>query len=158
MERGPAQLLLILLKKLFTTRPNWCIRRTSDVKECRMLLQPTGSPPIVSTTLEEEWAPRLFGPSSLSIITAIAARIFESSALATLCWGTVGTFIGVLAKKSLTQYHFLRSLSRMALTFEQNYPHVFLVALGIACVVSCIFPLIAFPIAAVVGFRVGCLM
>ena len=122
-----------------------------------MLLQPTGSPVPVPPTLEEQMAPMLLGPASLSIISAIAARTFECAPLATICWSTVGSFIGVLAKKPLTQYHFLRSLSRMALTFEQNFPHVFLVALGIACVVSTIFPCIAYAVAAIVGFRVGCL-
>lgn len=122
-----------------------------------MLLQPTGSPVPVLPTLEEQIAPMLLGPASLSIISAIAARIFQSPPLATVCWSTLGAFIGVLAKKPLTQYHFLRSLSRMALTFEQNFPHVLLVALGIACVVSTIFPYIAFAVATIVGFRVGCL-
>ena len=123
-----------------------------------MLLQPTGKDIPLGPSLEEEWGPLLLGPTSLSTITAIAARIFESSPLATLCWGAVGTFIGVVAKKPITQYHFLRSLSRMALSFENNYPHVLLVALGIACIVSFIFPYMAFALAAVVGFRVGCRM
>ena len=123
-----------------------------------MILQPIGRDIFPPSSLEDEWSPPLLGPTSLSIITAVAARIFESSPLATLCWGAVGTFIGVVAKKPITQYHFLRSLSRMALSFENNYPHVLLVALGIACVASFIFPYIAFALAAVVGFRVGCLM
>jgi|AMWB02.1.fsa_nt_gi hypothetical protein len=127
-------------------------------KDRRMLLQPTGREIPSLPSLEEEWGPLLLGPSSLSIITAIAARVFESPPFTTLCWGAMGTFIGVVAKKPITQYHFLRSLSRMALSFENNYPHVLLVALGIACVASFIFPYIAFALAAVVGFRVGCLM
>jgi hypothetical protein len=120
-----------------------------------MLLQPTGFDLPMVPPVKAEWAPVLLGPSSLSVITAVVARIFASPLLATLCWGTIGTFIGALAKKSLSQYHFLRSLSRMALEFEHNHPHVLLVALGISCVVSFIFPHLAFALAAVVGFRVG---
>lgn len=99
----------------------------------------------------------LFGAVGWLIVSTIAFKIFGFQPIAILCWASIGCATGVLAKKNLSRYPFVQDMSRAILSFEQRLPRIYVVILGICCIVSTMFPIPGAAVATMVGFRIGCL-
>ena len=113
---------------------------------------PTGISALPNDT---SWELFIHGSASLMAISSIAFKILQFRPVWTLCWTIVGFTSGFLAKKTIGQYSFGRSISRAVVTCEDRLPYARIVGLCIALLVSVVFPTISAIFAAVVGACAG---
>ena len=105
--------------------------------------------PVISTA---SWSENLLQSSPILATIPNLCRYF----FATACCLAVGAAVGILAKKTFSHYHILRSLARTVQEFEASHPRALIVAVGVACLVSVFFPAVGYLLAVVAGFRLGC--